>query len=159
MKWEVRRMKCLIHRWKQPRLSCLLLSANHAIQQDIILWTNYSQATSPACGCPALCCPVLNSSLSPTSLLLGHISDIKHSETELANISVSLLSLTSDLSQKSRNPLCCSPSTIILFPLHWEVSRRRQWHPTLVLLPGESQGWGAWWAAVYGITQSRTRLK
>ena len=84
---------------------------------------------------------------------------------------------------------------------------RRRWHPTPVLLPGESHGWGilvgcspwgctesdsterlrfhfslshigegngnplqysclesprdggAWWAAVYGVTQSRTRLK
>ena len=88
-----------------------------------------------------------------------------------------------------------------------KVSRRRQWHPTPVLLPGESHGrrclvgyspWGceeldttewlhfhfslsctgegngnplqcsclenprdggAWWAAVYGITQSQTWLK
>ena len=86
-------------------------------------------------------------------------------------------------------------------------SRRRQWHPTPVLLPGKSHGWrslvgcspwgreeldtterlpfhfslscigegngnplqcsclenprdwGAWWAAGYGVTQSRTRLK
>ena len=86
-------------------------------------------------------------------------------------------------------------------------SRRRQWHPTPVLLPGKSHGWrslvgcspwgceeldtterlhfhfslscigegngnplqcsclenprdgGAWWAAVYGVAQSRTRLK
>ena len=84
---------------------------------------------------------------------------------------------------------------------------RRQWHPTPVLLPGQSHGWrslvgcspwgleesdtteqlhfhlsrscigegngnplqcsclenprdgGAWWAAVYGLTQSQTRLK
>ena len=84
------------------------------------------------------------------------------------------------------------------------VSRRRQWHPTPVLLPGKSHGWrslvgcspwgckeldtteqlhfhfslscigegngnplqrscpenprdgGSWWAAVYGVTQSRT---
>ena len=84
---------------------------------------------------------------------------------------------------------------------------RRQWQPTLVLLPGKSHGWrslvgcspwglkesdttewlhfhfslscigegngnplqcsclknprdgGAWWAAVYGVTESRTRLK
>ena len=78
---------------------------------------------------------------------------------------------------------------------------RRQWHPTLVHLPGKSHGWrslvgcspwgrferlhfhfslscvgegngnplqcsclentrdgGAWWAAVYGVAQSRTRL-
>ena len=36
---------------------------------------------------------------------------------------------------------------------------RRKWQPTPVFLPGESQGWGAWWAAVYGVAQSRTRLK
>ena len=87
------------------------------------------------------------------------------------------------------------------------MSRRRQWHPTPVLLPGNSHGqrslvgcspwgreeldtterlpfhfslsfigegngnplqcsclenprdWGAWWAAVYRVAQSRTRLK
>ena len=39
--------------------------------------------------------------------------------------------------------------------MHW----RRKWQPTPVFLPGESQGWGAWWAAVHGFTQSRTRLK
>jgi len=39
--------------------------------------------------------------------------------------------------------------------LHW----RRKWQPTPVFLPGESQGRGAWWAAVYGVTQSRTWLK
>jgi len=37
--------------------------------------------------------------------------------------------------------------------MHW----RRKWQPTPVFLPGESQG--AWWAAVYGVAQSRTRLK
>ena len=90
--------------------------------------------------------------------------------------------------------------------LRYVPSRRRQWHPTPVLLPGKSHGrrrlvgcspWGhsesdtterldfhfslscigegngnplqcsclenprdggAWWAAVYGVTQSRTRL-
>ena len=34
---------------------------------------------------------------------------------------------------------------------HW----RRKWQPTPVFLPGESKGRGAWWAAVYGVTQSR----
>ena len=38
---------------------------------------------------------------------------------------------------------------------HW----RRKWQPTPVFLPGESQGRGAWWAAVYGVAQSRTWLK
>ena len=39
--------------------------------------------------------------------------------------------------------------------MHW----RRKWQPTPVFLPGESQGWGAWWAAFYGVAQSQTQLK
>ena len=39
--------------------------------------------------------------------------------------------------------------------MHW----RRKWQPTPVFLPGESQGWGAWWASVSGVAQSRTWLK
>ena len=39
--------------------------------------------------------------------------------------------------------------------MHW----RRKWQPTLVFLPGESQGRGAWRATIYGVTQSRTRPK
>ena len=39
--------------------------------------------------------------------------------------------------------------------MHW----RRKWQPTPVFLPGESQGGEAWLAAVYGIAQSRIRLK
>ena len=100
-----------------------------------------------------------------------------------------------------------SLSRIRLFVTPWTAIRRRQWHPTPVLLPGKSHGrrslvgcnpwgrWGsdttewlhfhfslscigegngnplqcsclenpkdggAWWASVYGVTQSRTRLK
>ena len=36
---------------------------------------------------------------------------------------------------------------------------RRKWQPTPVFLPGESHGRGAWWAAVYVVAQSQTRLK
>ena len=39
--------------------------------------------------------------------------------------------------------------------MHW----RRKWQATPLFLPGESQGGGAWWAAIYGVPQSRTRLK
>ena len=43
--------------------------------------------------------------------------------------------------------------------MHW----RRKWQPTPVLLPGESQGRGSLMgcrlAAIYGVAQSRTRLK
>ena len=38
--------------------------------------------------------------------------------------------------------------------MHW----RRKWQPTPVFLPGESQGWSLV-GAVYGVAQSRTRLK
>ena len=39
--------------------------------------------------------------------------------------------------------------------MHW----RRKWQRTPVFLPGESQGRGAWWAALSGVAQSRTWLK
>ena len=39
--------------------------------------------------------------------------------------------------------------------IHW----RRKWQPTPVFLPGESQGRGSLWAAVYGVSQSWTWLK
>ena len=47
-------------------------------------------------------------------------------------------------------------TSLSLFTLmHW----RRKWQPTPAFLPGESQGQGAWWAAIYGVAQSRIRLK
>ena len=81
-------------------------------------------------------------------------------------------------------------STQLLNCLHFTQSRRRQWQPTPVLLPGKSHGrrslvgfhfslscigegngnplqcsclenprdGRAWWAAIYGVAQSRTRL-
>ena len=39
--------------------------------------------------------------------------------------------------------------------MHW----RRKGQPTPVFLPGESQGHRVWWAAVYAVAQSWTRLK
>ena len=39
--------------------------------------------------------------------------------------------------------------------MHW----RRKWQPTPVFLPGDSQDGGAWWAAIYGVAESQTRLK
>ena len=39
--------------------------------------------------------------------------------------------------------------------MHW----RRKWQSTSVFLPGESQGRGILVGCVYGVTQSRTRLK
>ena len=39
--------------------------------------------------------------------------------------------------------------------MHW----RRKWQPTPVFLSENPRDRGAWWAAVYGVAQSRTRLK
>ena len=47
-----------------------------------------------------------------------------------------------------------TPLSLFTF-MHWW----RKWQPTPVFLPGESQGRGSLVAAVYGVTQSRTRLK
>ena len=44
----------------------------------------------------------------------------------------------------------------LVYCLHTE--RRGQWHPTPVLLPGESLDRGAWWAAVRGVAKSQTRV-
>ena len=38
------------------------------------------------------------------------------------------------------------------------LRRRRQWHPILVLLPGESHGWRSLVAAVHGVSKSQTQL-
>ena len=47
-------------------------------------------------------------------------------------------------------------SSVSLFTLmHW----RRKWQPTPVFLPGESQGRGSLVGGLYGVAQSRTRLK
>ena len=48
-----------------------------------------------------------------------------------------------------------SDFTFTFTSMHW----RRKCQRTLVFLPGESEGWRAWWAAVCGVPESRTRLK
>ena len=57
--------------------------------------------------------------------------------------------------------LCCT-SIIFSFLLIWghliKCIRRRWWHPTPVLLPGNPMDGGACWAAVHGVAKSRTRL-
>ena len=39
-----------------------------------------------------------------------------------------------------------------------DLSWRRQWYPTPVLLPGNPMDGGAWWAAVHGVATSLTQL-
>ena len=59
-------------------------------------------------------------------------------------------------SMGSRRVLHDRATSLSLFTsMHW----RRKWQPTPVFLPGESRERGAWWAAVYGVPQSRTWLK
>ena len=45
----------------------------------------------------------------------------------------------------------------LVFATHWAVLRRRQWHPTPVLLPGKSQGKGSLVGCrLWGRTESDT---
>ena len=46
----------------------------------------------------------------------------------------------------------------VTFTFHFHALEKEM-APTTVFLPGESQGRGAWRAAIYGVAQSRTRLK
>ena len=47
---------------------------------------------------------------------------------------------------------------VVFFTKHSLPFRRRQWHPTPVLLLETPMDGGAWWAAVLGVTNSRIRL-
>ena len=53
----------------------------------------------------------------------------------------------------------CSSDFCLPFRIHPLLRSVALLPPTPVFLPGESQGWGAWWAAIYGVAQSLTRLK
>src|SRR5574342_214150 len=43
-------------------------------------------------------------------------------------------------------------------PPLWFNFRRRQWHPTPVLLPGKSHGWRSLEGTVHGVAEGQTRL-
>ena len=45
-----------------------------------------------------------------------------------------------------------------VLPFTSNVTRRRQWHPAPVLLPGKSMDGGAWYAAVHGVANNQTGL-
>ena len=63
------------------------------------------------------------------------------------------ISLNVDLGIKHSIVNFQSPPPVLFY------SRRKKWQPTPVFLPWESRDGGAWWAAVYGVAQSRTLLK
>ena len=58
---------------------------------------------------------------------------------------------------KSRTRLSDFPFTFHFHALEKEMATHFQCSP--VFLPGKSQGRGAWWAVVYGVAQSQTRLR
>ena len=50
-------------------------------------------------------------------------------------------------------------SLLLTFEIGQHLFRRRQWHPTPVLLPGKSHGWRSLVGyTVHGVAKSRTRL-
>ena len=61
--------------------------------------------------------------------------------------------MPSSVSKCTKAVLCFTEKIHVL-----EELRRRQWHPTPVLLPGKSMDRGAWKAAVHGVAEGRTRL-
>ena len=61
--------------------------------------------------------------------------------------------------QCKRAPFSTNPHQHLSFGVCQMTTWRRKWQATPVFLPGESQGWEAWWAAVYGVAQSQIRLK
>ena len=55
--------------------------------------------------------------------------------------------------------ICRSQSYNLCYVYYHSQLRRRQWHPTPVLLPGKSHGWRSLvGCVVHGVTKSRTRL-
>ena len=87
-------------------------------------------------------------------LLKNYLTSLDIIETQIQTMMKYQYSLTRNIKTiKTDNSKCWQGyrTTRILI---W----RRQWHPTPVLLPGKSMDRGAWWAAVHGVTKSRTRL-
>ena len=110
---------------------------------------------------------IANLHSSPTRWTLSLIVKRRTAYTESLNES-----LEAPSSPWRPHCLCSSAQILATCPLEcvagwtkwWTAGRhfgvwRRKWQPTPVFLPGESQGFSAWWAAVYGVAQSRTRLK
>ena len=67
-------------------------------------------------------------------LLLSPFSRVRHSSLEWSIYSINQTEIPSE-------SFHCISNEIQDFPLATELSRRRQWHPTPVLLPGKSHGW------------------
>ena len=69
--------------------------------------------------------------------------------------------LAKHILHKMNNPKC--RNTVLVYTIQLaspsRLQRRRQWHPTPVLLPGKSMDGGAWWADFYGVAKSQTQLR
>ena len=64
-----------------------------------------------------------------------------------------------ELPQKTKNRVAILFSSPTRRNLSGENNQPKKITFTPVFLPGESQDGGAWWAAIYGVAQSRTQLK
>ena len=82
-----------------------------------------------------------------------------HSSTLAWQIPPSLQGWRSFCRLQSMESLRVGQNWVTLLSLFTFMHWRRKWQPTPVFLPGESQGRGAWWAAIYGVAQSWTQLK
>ena len=99
----------------------------------------------------------LNLKIRPGTDILTSVAIHEH-ETSLHLFSSPLISFIRVL-QFSVYRSCTFFQTYTGFILGYtNVTRRRQWQPTPVLLPGKSHGWRSLVAAVHGVTKSWTRL-
>ena len=93
---------------------------------------------------------------APTHRICSYYKDLQRRQWQSTTV------LLPGKSHGQRSLVSCTPwgrkesGTTSLFTfMHW----RKKWQPTPVFLPENPRVRGAWWAAIYGVTQSWTRLK
>ena len=98
------------------------------------------------------------------NFILGWIQKPLHMEDQLYFSSINLhTSFFQKMLQYScvciYNQVSVNGQLLFIFCQTAAVNWRRKWQPTPVFLPENPRDGGAWGAAVYGVAQSRTRLK
>ena len=136
----------------EQTVSNLVLSFHFISKKRVHIVMNESQSPSPPL-LPLPPCP--SSHFYPCLLLLSEKAMASHSSTLAWKIpwTEEPGRLQSMGSRRVRHD--CATSLSLFTFKHW----RRKWQPTPVFLPGEPQRRGSLVAAVYGVAQSRTRLK
>ena len=93
---------------------------------------------------------------APTHRICSYYKDLQRRQWQSTTV------LLPGKSHGQRSLVSCTPwgrkesgRTSLFTFMHW----RKKWQPTPVFLPENPRVRGAWWAAIYGVAQSWTRLK